>query len=405
MSMCTGQDRESVGLLLVKQYLESADGEERKNILEDIDGLRVSFDEIKEWVRTSSSCMPQQSGIHRELVSIGGKKGEYFVSIPSHYMPNRPWPAVLTLHGVGGSGYGQIMAWLKSSVHKDDFIFVAPTYGPGLWWNEEGERIVLSVIDKVKRDYNIDANRVYLTGFSSGGHGVWYFALRYPSLFAAINPIAGECPLPSLLGNLVHVPVYIIHGARDSVIPVEAARDVSSRLEKLSNNVMYQELPALRHQFPVDEIGKVLDWFLLNKRTPYPKKVKFSTESTRYSASYWTEITEFSGLVGQVSGVRRDALGHLEKLAGFSEMATIEADKRDENNEIYLTTHEVKSLRLYLADELVDREKPLNVFINGKLVYSGKTERDVRTMLDTVRKRNDREALFSACLDLKVPSE
>ncbi len=389
---------------MVRKYLASTDGDEQKNIIKELDGLRVSFDKIKEWVGISTDYTSRQSGIYRELMPVGDKKGEYFAYIPSDYRPDRPWPVVLALHGVGGSGYGQLMGWLKSSAYKDDFIFIAPTYGPGLWWNEEGERILLSVVDKVKHDYSIDTNRIYLTGFSSGGHGVWYMAIRYPSLFAAVNPVGAECPLPYLLINLEHVPVYIIHGLRDMVIPVEAARDACSRLEKLNYRVVYKELPDLKHQFPVSKTGEVLDWFRTNKRSLYPKRIKFSTDSRKYSVSYWIEITEFSELVGQVAGVSRDISGRLIKPELFSETATIDAEVRDEVNEIHLTTNGVKALRLYLGDDLINMERPLRVYINGKAVYFGKVERSVRTILDTVKKRNDREALFSEYLDIIVPS-
>ena len=162
-SFCLGQDIESNARSLVNKYLESTNGEEREDILKALEGLRIDFNKIKEWVKVPANYMPQQSGLHRELAPVGEKKGEYFAYIPSSYVTDRPWPVVLALHGVGGSGYGQVMTWLKSSAHNDEFIFIAPTYGSGLWWNEEAERLVLSVLDKVKQDYHIDTNRIYLT--------------------------------------------------------------------------------------------------------------------------------------------------------------------------------------------------------------------------------------------------
>lgn len=402
---CLGQDRESNGRLLVKEYFKSNNEAEREVILETLEKLKVDCNKVKEWVKLADDYMPQRPGLHREFAPVGKKKGEYYIYIPSSYTPDRPWPMVLALHGVGGNGYEQVMAWLKATTHNDEFIFAAPTYGSGFWWKEEPEKLVLSVLDKIKQDYHIDINSIYLTGFSSGGHGVWYMGIRYPWFFAAIAPIAGECPLPSLLVNLKNVPVFIIHGAKDTVIAVEAARDASSRLKRLHYNVVYKEMPELKHRFPAEEAGKVLDWFRVNKRIPYPKEIKFSTESSRYSMAYWIEITEFSELVGQVLGVYRDISGKLIRSEGSAETATVEADVRMENNEIYLTTHGIKALRLYLEDGLVDTGRPLRVYINGKLVYFEKVEKSVQGILDAARKRNDREALCSAYLDIKVPSE
>jgi predicted esterase len=402
---CFGQDAGSEGQVLVRRYLESTDVEERENILESLKTVKAGPKKIKEWITSSANYAPQQLGLQRDLVSVGERKGEYFVYIPSNYVPDKSWPMILALHGVGGRGYDSVMAWLRLPAHNDEFIFIAPTYGSGLWWKDEAEHLVLSVLNKVKRNYNIDTNRVYLTGFSSGAHGTWYMALRYPDLFAAINPIAGECPIPSLLVNLLHVPVYVIHGAQDTVIPVEAARDAVSRLEGLNDNVLYTELPDMKHRFPVTEGEQILNWFRAHKRSLYPKEIRFSTESGRYTTSYWIEILEFSELVGQISRVQKDISGHLIRPEGFPVTAGIDANIKDTDNEICLRVTDIKAVRLYLDDELIDMERPLRVSINGKVVYFGKVESDVRSVLDTVKKRSDRNALFSGHLDLRVPTE
>lgn len=404
-SFCFGQDVESQGRLLVRKYLESTNAAEMESTLRELSGFNASLSNIKEWVKTSVNYTSQQLGLQRKLVPIGEKKGEYFVYIPSHYAPDRSWPMILALHGVGGRGLDQAMAWLRSSAHNDEFIFIAPTYSHGLWWKDEAEKLILAVFDTVKRDYNIDTDRVYLTGFSSGGHGAWYMALRYPHFFAAINPIAGECPMPSFLVNLMHVPVYIVHGAKDTIIPIEAAKDAHSRLEKLNYRVMYKELPEIKHRFPLEEVGEILDWFRANERSLYPKRIRFSTESTRYSVSYWVEILEFSEIVGQVSGVQKDISGHLMRSEEFPVTASVEAAIQDENNEIFLTTQGIKAIRLYLENTLIDMERPLHVYVNGKIVYSEKVNENVRTILDAVKKRNDRKALFFTYLDIRVPFE
>lgn len=403
-SVCLGQDTETQGRLLVVRYLSSVDADEREDVLRAIERLGAGYDRVAGWVKNAADYAPVQPGLHRKVISVGESKGEYFVYIPSSYAPDRSWPAVVMLHGVGGSGFGQAMAWLKASAHNDEFIFIAPTYASGLWWEDEAENFVLSVLDRAKKEYNINTNRVYLTGFSSGGHGAWYMAIRHPGIFAAINPIAGECPLPELLVNLAHVSVYIIHGAEDDVISVEAARDASSRLAGLGYNFVYKELPGLRHTFPGTEAGDVPKWFRAHERPLFPRRITFSTESARYSVSYWIEVTEFSAMVGQVAGVPDIVYGRPKMPEGFPETATVTAEIR-EGNEIYLNTQGVNALRLYLGGGLIDVEAPLRVYINGRSAYWGKVDRSLSVLLDAVRKRNDREALFSACLDLKVSPE
>ena len=70
------------------------------------------------------------------------------------------------------------------------FLVVAP-YGRGeiAGYNGVGENDVLRVLRDVRTAYNVDPDRIYLTGLSMGGGGTWHIGLRYPDLFAAIVPV------------------------------------------------------------------------------------------------------------------------------------------------------------------------------------------------------------------------
>lgn len=50
---------------------------------------------------------------------------------------------------------------------------------------------VITILDSVLKNYHANKDRVYLTGASMGGFGVWYYASRYPEKFAALLPVAG----------------------------------------------------------------------------------------------------------------------------------------------------------------------------------------------------------------------
>ncbi|MBZ0110769.1 MAG: dienelactone hydrolase family protein [Candidatus Scalindua rubra] len=370
--------------------------------MKSLDDLDISLDKVKSWIRESSRYNVTKPGIYRKLAPVGERKGEYFLYVPTSYTPKKQWPAIVALHGVGESGYNQIRLWLSALHHNDEYIIIAPTYGSGLWWKEEAEQMVNSVINDVLKSFPINTNRMYLTGFSSGGHAAWYFAIRYPWLFAAINPIAGECPLPSLMSNLMHVPVYILHGVRDSVIPVEAARDAYARLQKLNYFVQYKELPEQTHSFPISETKAMLDWFRDKQRVVYPKKITFTTDSTKYTICYWIEITGFSEFVGHIYGMQRDEYGRLRKSDELPEAAQVKAYIHEQTNEINVSSYGVKALRLYLDDEMIDTKKPLHILINGKTVFLDTINVSIRSILETAKQRNDRKALFSKFIDLKV---
>lgn len=401
-SSCSAEETKHQEQLLINNYLECRDGKEKETLLKSLEKLNISLEQARSCIRKSLRYKVVQAGIYRKLVPVGKRKGEYFIYLPADFVPDHRWPVIVAFHGAGGRGTDQIKAWLKTTNHNDRYIIIAPTYGPGLWWHEEAEQLFLSVLNDVRENFPIDEKRIYLTGFSSGGHAAWYFAIRYPWLFAAINPIAGECPLPSFMPDIMHAPVYIVHGAKDNVIPVEAARDAYARLQKVNDTVRYKELPEQTHQFPSSEANEIIAWFQTKQRNDYPEQIDFITDSTKYTTAYWIEIIEFSELIGQIYGMQRDVYGRLSKPDELPETAQVKASIDKQKNKITVTADGIKALRLYLDQKMISMEKPLRILINGKAVFTGTIRPDIRSLLETSEKRNDREALFSNFVDLKV---
>ena len=60
------------------------------------------------------------------------------------------------------------------------------------WWDEEQVDNILRGVDALKRKYNIDESRIYLTGISDGGTGVYYMALKEPNLWSSYLPLNGS---------------------------------------------------------------------------------------------------------------------------------------------------------------------------------------------------------------------
>jgi len=128
---------------------------------------------------------------------------EYWLYVPSTYSKDKTWPLVITLHGTHGwdSSRAQIKEWKKLAEEKS-FIVAAPHLRgvQGIlpviksWWYEDlagDERHVLAVMDEICSEYNIDKNRVLLTGFSAGGYPLYYVGLRHPRRFSML--IARAC--------------------------------------------------------------------------------------------------------------------------------------------------------------------------------------------------------------------
>ncbi|HAN87448.1 MAG TPA: hypothetical protein DCQ13_07360 [Firmicutes bacterium] len=77
------------------------------------------------------------------------------------------------------------------------------------------------LLKEIKSGYDIDEDRVYLTGLSMGGHGTWVFAVQHPDEFAAIVPICGWLIDVNDARRLADMPVWVfLCSARSCLISV-----------------------------------------------------------------------------------------------------------------------------------------------------------------------------------------
>ena len=111
--------------------------------------------------------------------------------------PQQQWPIVLYLHGsdVWGNQPEDLIAsgLPKVLASKPDFpaIVLAPQAPEDVvWWGAELD-LARALLDHVQANYAVDPKRVYLTGPSMGGFGVWAMTVEQPQRFAAAVPIAG----------------------------------------------------------------------------------------------------------------------------------------------------------------------------------------------------------------------
>ena len=78
--------------------------------------------------------------------------------------------------------------------------------------------------------------RIYVTGLSMGGFGTWSLAVHQPRRFAALVPICGGGePIVTML--FPQIPVWVFHGAKDFVVPIERSEKMVEALKKFGGHV------------------------------------------------------------------------------------------------------------------------------------------------------------------------
>lgn len=126
-------------------------------------------------------------------------------------------------------------------------MFGSPNDPPNL--RELSEKDVMNVLDIVRKEFNVDDRRIYLMGHSMGGAGALYLGTKYPSIWAAIAAIAPAAFAlnPDILKDIKDMPVMIVQGAKDNLVPAANTRRWVDKLKELNMTYEYNEMPEGDH--------------------------------------------------------------------------------------------------------------------------------------------------------------
>ena len=170
----------------------------------------------------------------------------YAIYVPSNYDPDKEYPLVFALHGSGQRAqstdmilkrYQMATVWAKDSEKgHNECIVLAPQcaseddndnwtslmeYRSGKADNSfalsKYSVAAYNLLEKVMKDYSVDANKVYMTGLSAGGFATYALAIEHPDTFAALVPDAGGAD-PAKVEALKGIPMWIFHAADDPTV-------------------------------------------------------------------------------------------------------------------------------------------------------------------------------------------
>lgn len=180
--------------------------------------------------------------------TVDGAPLGYIEYLPPGYGDGDVSPLLVFLHGGGEGGNGSEAALdalpklaIPRLIDRDQwpsdhpFVVLMPQYG-----RDDTEECQIgddidAFIDFAIEEYQVDPDRVYLTGVSCGAIGAWdYIAERGDEVIAGAVLVSGhaeEAFAKAGCDQLGSVPAWIFHGAEDSVVPVGFVEDRISELE------------------------------------------------------------------------------------------------------------------------------------------------------------------------------
>lgn len=190
--------------------------------------LRCSFFSLfTSWAVQAQAPTPGKQVEATLTVSDGGTL-PYLLYLPEDYDPQgAKVPLMLFLHGRGES-HGPLNIVAKwgpprrvAAGENMKYLLISPQCPSASFWSQDDQqKRILELLDHVKNNYNVDTDRIYLTGLSMGGFGSWRLAADHPEMFAAVVPVCGKGD-PEKASALTKLPIWAWHGTADKAVPFQ----------------------------------------------------------------------------------------------------------------------------------------------------------------------------------------
>ncbi len=315
---------------------------------------------------------------------MNGELQHYSLYVPREYENGKAWPLVVMLHGAWSNHHlamRRVFDKTNRPAESDDaakkmmpklpdvpYLVVAPNGFETMSYEGFAEEDVWRVIEEVNRQFHVDPDRVYLTGLSMGGGGTAKLGFRNPDRFAALAPVCGffdarewndyDDRQPEFMKrlerlnstyeiaeNILHVPIKIMHGEKDPIVPVRCSKDLYQKLADLGYKCSLEIYPKVEHEAwePAYENARLFEWFSKFKRNSHPKKIVYKTGEPYGGSAYWIAIQEAEN-IRAIASIR----GEIQE------------------NRIEIETDNVLCFSLQFTEELISADIEYTISLDGK---------------------------------------
>ena len=186
---------------------------------------------------TRSRIQADRTGIRSKSLTHNSLQRDYHLYIPSSYRNSTAAPLVIALHGGGGNGHKmEKLSHLNLPANQYGFIVAYPDAVERHWndgrelknYRSQKENIddvgfISKMIDAIGTEYNIDPQRVYVTGASNGAMMSLRLGCELAHKITAIAPVIGSMPenLVTRCAPARPIPLMMINGTDDPLVPWE----------------------------------------------------------------------------------------------------------------------------------------------------------------------------------------
>jgi len=392
----------------VQEYQKTASANARATMLAHFEKNRtdaIPFDELAQLLRflppvepepkLSTDLMPLTTrlpGLHR------GKGVDYVLQLPKEYHHSRSYPVLVVLHGVGQKPADALERWINLG-QQHGYILVAPDWGsvnfrPGYTYSAEEHQPVLDTLRDLRRRFNVDSDRIFLTGHGVAGEMAYDVGLSHPDLFAGVIPMGAQ---PRFFGRSYAVNgqftgFYVVCGDLAGETP-KGNRDQFKTWVQRGAPALYVEYKGRGYESFDGELPTIFDWMGRQKRkTAVPELSECVAMRPTDNRFYW-----LSG-----DGLNEKCINDINRWNYLLVGGTLQG-RIAEGNQIHLNVKNWKKVTVWFSPGMIDFDKPVTVIVNTNTrVKDRKITPNLATLLEDFYERGDPHRLFLAKLELPL---
>jgi hypothetical protein len=384
----------------------------------DVEKSGVSFEDAVTRLKSGRRYSTQQTGIVRFTNKTSdGVEHYYSVNVPETYDPTKKYQVRFQLHGGvdgrtdnqprGNGAIGQLAG--------AEQIYVLPyAWHEAPWWSDDQVLNFRAIVDQLKRTYNVDENRIVVSGVSDGGTGTYYIAMRETTLFASFLPLNGFIMVlanddidngENYPNNLRNKPMFVVNGGRDRLYPTSAVEPYTRHLMQSGVTIDYHPQPLGEHNtawWP--QVKDIFETFVTSHpRDPHPDTITWTAATGgEHRRAHWLVIDEWGQRAAEPS-----SMPDVNRARGVSALFdTLKPSGRVDlvrkGNTVEATTKGVAAFTLLISPDEFDFAQPVKVVVNGRKEFEGRVERSLKTLLKWAAQDNDRTMLYGAELKIRV---
>jgi pimeloyl-ACP methyl ester carboxylesterase len=284
------------------------DDAERESLIADVLEQAPSWQDVATRIRSTTFAPSDEAGqaVLRATVCIDSVERPWVLQIPSGYDPSEPTPLLVVLHGGVGSAdvHDDPLGYVTESEQgalalEHGWISVFPFGQAGAtWWDEVGMANVRNLVRTVKRELNVDDDRVWMSGFSDGASAGFAHAMLRPSDYAAFVALNGHMGVASIDGdlpiyapNMSTTPIFATTTFDDGLYPSHKMGPSIEMAREAGADIYYREFPG-EHDFDdvMEELPAIARFLERHPRDPFPSRVVWEAGSADFGECRWFVI-------------------------------------------------------------------------------------------------------------------